>query len=106
MNQLERDMLAGMTSFDILVSDGSEDNGEPTWMVVDDSDCMVAGVPYVEGDAINDAVERMQSAGILPEAIGPPARQTMPDPYSFQPPGLGYRWTINRTNNPTNDKED
>ncbi|MFY1599842.1 hypothetical protein [Micromonospora sp. WMMD737] len=79
---------------EILVSDGSEADEQPAWIVVDDEDCILAGVPFTDGDTIEDAITALTAAGHLPPGTRLVEQEQMMDPYSWQPDGYNYRWTV------------
>jgi hypothetical protein len=79
----------------IMVSDGSE--AEPatgaSWIVVDDTDCAIDGVPFTEGDTIEDGIQRLAWGERIPEGMHVIHRELI-DPYPWQPEGYRYRWTV------------
>lgn len=78
----------------ILASDGSEADNTATWMIVDDTDCLLAGVEWRDGDTIDDAIARFVKAGELPAGARLERQERMHNPYPWQPSGYAFRWTI------------
>ncbi|MFI7448056.1 type II toxin-antitoxin system Phd/YefM family antitoxin [Nonomuraea sp. NPDC049714] len=84
-----------MTTFQILASNGSEEPSEgPAWLIVDDSDSVIVAAPFKDGDTIDDAIARFVEAGELPEGAQLERQERMHDPYSWQPSGYAFRWTV------------
>ncbi|WP_329431065.1 hypothetical protein OG339_48755 (plasmid) [Streptosporangium sp. NBC_01495] len=81
-------------TFEILVSDGSEGEGGPAWMIVDDTDCLLTGIEWQDGEKINDAIARFVAVGALPEGAQVKRQEQMLNPYSWQPSNYEFRWHV------------
>jgi hypothetical protein len=70
-------------TFEIMNSDGSEEDGIPAWMITDGEDCALYTVPYEDGETIHDAIRKFHMAGRLP-AVEVTETERMDRPYTWQ----------------------
>lgn len=78
-------------TFEIMNSNGSEEDGLAAWFITDGEDSALHAVRYEEGDTIHDAIRRLTEAGHLPP-VEITDRETMDRPYTWQIDP--YRWTL------------
>jgi len=91
-------------TFEILASDGSEEDNIPAWLITDGEDSALHTAPFADGDTIQNAIARFVAAGHLPP-VELTRTEAMNNAYPWQPSGYDYRWHLTQIAAPTSAAE-